>query len=155
MKRNIIWMLAAIIAIFFLFLLWNYPMGAASAGNQQERRAGPRRRVNTRADEVTKIARDPSKVILQIAARSEADRNSARQFGAIMEDYGTMVIVAATAQAAQAARQNTSLDVSTLETTIELRGFRFDPLLNDPAKQYEATSGYRESAESEGDYYLV
>ena len=60
MKRTIIWMLAAITAIFFSFLLWNYPMGAASAGNPQERRAGIRRQVNTRADEATKIARDPS-----------------------------------------------------------------------------------------------
>ncbi len=30
MKRNIIWMLVAIITIFFL--LWNYPMGASSQG---------------------------------------------------------------------------------------------------------------------------
>jgi subtilisin-like proprotein convertase family protein len=155
MKRALALIIVLIGLLLLSIMVLNFPMGAAGSGNPPGGGAGAQRPPRTGADEATRVARDPARVMLQIAARSGADRRAAQQIGTIVEDYGSMVIVAATAPAAQSARQNPALDVSTLETTIELRGFSFDPLVEDPAKQYEAAGGYRQSAEGEGDYYLV
>jgi photosystem II stability/assembly factor-like uncharacterized protein/subtilisin-like proprotein convertase family protein len=155
MKKTLTWMMLLAGLLLLSAMIWDWRTGAAGAGNPPGRGAGARRPPRTGADAATQEARDPSRVMLRIAARDEADRRAARRIGTIVEDYGSMLIVAATAEAAEAARQNPALDVSTLETRIELRGFSFDPLTDDPAKQYEAADGYRQSAESEGDYYLV
>jgi hypothetical protein len=147
-----------ILLLFLLFLaatVWDASMSAMQTSQQPIARSTGRQAAQTGADEAARVARDPSRVILKIAARSEADLLAARRLGVVIEDYGSMLVVAATPEAARQATQSSSLDLAPLETTIQLRGFNFDPLIEDPGRAYQATGGYRESAADEGDYYLV
>jgi hypothetical protein len=149
---------AALIVIVLLLLVltaWDIPMSAMGTVQQPVPRPTAQRPGQRGADQATRIARDPSRVILQITVRSEADRQAARSLGTMIEDYGSSLVVAATAETARLASQNSTFELATLETTIELRGFRFDPLTDDPARAFRAEGGYRESSEGGGDYYIV
>jgi hypothetical protein len=93
----------------------------------------------------------------RIRVNSEADREAARNLGEIIEDYGSFVVVAIKSENLNALRQGpmSNLDVAPMETNISLRGFNFDPLTEDPAREFAASNGYLERRSSEPDYHIV
>ncbi len=97
-------------------------------------------------------------VLARVAVRHDADREAARDLGTVVADYGPFVVVAATPAAVEAASRTSDrgpLDVVTLDTTISLRGFQFEPMRNDPASRYAAGGGYKSAGAPSGDYYVV
>lgn len=84
-----------------------------------------------KADNVTKVLRDKSKVPVRVMVNNDADREQARKLGTVIEDYGTFVVVAASRSQSLSLSK---LDAATLSTTVHLPGKSFEPLQNPPAQ---------------------
>ncbi|HMZ19693.1 MAG TPA: S8 family serine peptidase, partial [Blastocatellia bacterium] len=90
------------------------------------------RRIRTGADEATRAARAGSQKLFQLNIRGEADRAKASELGTLIEDYESFAVIAMTEEQAASASK-TGLELSPLETTINLRGQTFEPVVGQAA----------------------
>jgi hypothetical protein len=107
----------------------------------------------SRPDAVTAAIRDQSKSIFRIPVRNENERESAVKMGTLVEDYGTFVVIAA---AQDKDFSGAGIDSLKLETTVNLPGKSFEPMLDSPTETVrpDANASGRTGA-GEKDYYVV
>ncbi len=127
MKSRLVFLLLAVVLVHFIGSVWA-------------------------VDPVTaRVSRDPATVFARVRVQTDADRETARHLGRVVEDYGSFLVIALTPGAKAANR----LDLAPLETTIHIHSFHFDPLRENPAAPYRTMGGYRDSGAADDDYYLV
>jgi hypothetical protein len=105
-------------------------------------------------DKSTRATHDRSSGLIRVVVRSAADRESTKKLGALVEDYGSFVVIAA-ARNTDLADQH--LEISNIETTVNLPGKSFDPIQNSPSETIKANGGNNTGAISRGlkDYFVV
>ncbi|MCU1290661.1 MAG: hypothetical protein JWN60_2890 [Acidobacteria bacterium] len=101
-------------------------------------------------DETTRIIRGAKTSFAVVRTNNEAERGAARNLGAIVEDYGSFVIVA-NDEAQKIADSN--LETQKLETTVNLPYGRFEPEIN----QAEQSLGFdlQKAETADKNYYIV
>lgn len=104
-----------------------------------------------RADEVTRAVRDKSNELVNVKINSLGDRAKAERLGTVVEDYGSFVVLAK--NKAKAVTES-SLERQALDTTINLPGRKFEPIIDSPA---ETVTPQKAAAELSGgkNYYVV
>lgn len=102
-------------------------------------------------------ARNPDAVLVRVPATQAADRERARELGTVVADYGSSIVVATSPAALDSARRarGSAADLTVIDTGISIRAFQFDPVLDDPARTYAGSGGYKATGEPAGDTYLV
>ncbi len=98
-------------------------------------------------DQVTRLVRDRGQTAYRVAIGSMEDRASAAKLGTLVEDYGSFVIVSS-AKKLNLAR--TGLSGAPLETTVNLPGRSFEPILKAPAETLRSAENL-----SDSNYYVV
>jgi hypothetical protein len=102
----------------------------------------------SKADAVTNAVRDKGKILQRVNLRGEAERRNLEKFGKIVEDYGEFVLIATGAKT-----DLSRFDAQKIETTVNLPGRKFEPVLAPPAETLRPNV---ETANSdEKDYFLV
>ncbi len=101
----------------------------------------------SKADAATAIVRSPAQNAYRIAIHSMADRAGAAKLGTIVEDYGSFVIVSSSKKVNLT---RSGLDGAPLETTVNLPGKSFEPIINPPAGTLRSANGL-----GGRDYYIV
>src|ERR1051326_5711687 len=153
MNRKLALVTTVLTVFVVLAAMWDLPLGVKSIASSWA--AAPqhpvKREIRTGADEATLTARDGSRRLFQVNIRGEGDREAARQLGALIEDYESFVVISV-GQEDVAAVSAAHPDFAPMETTINLRGYSFEPLSNDPAQG--ADSGLKQESPG-GDYYIV
>ncbi len=98
-------------------------------------------------DAITEIVRDNAKDFVRVKINSIEDRTKISQLGTIIEDYGSLVILA---KDKSKILETAALDVQPLETSINLPSGKFEPLGENAVKP----NGKIENS-SDKDYYIV
>jgi hypothetical protein len=156
MRKFLALMSIALVILMLPLLFWDTAMSAMEPVGQDRSAAPVRRPVRTGEDKATRAARDISQVVLQITTRDESERQAALRLGTVIENYNSMIVIAVRKNDLEAVRKKAGgLDFTQLETEIHLRDFSFDPLLEEPAREYKQSGGFREYSASDGDYHLV
>jgi hypothetical protein len=88
-----------------------------------------------KSDRVTKAVRDKAMMPIRVIVQTDADREEAKQLGAIIADYGAFVVVAVSKNRDLS---NSRLETAEIKTTIHLPGKSFEPLQNPPAETVKA-----------------
>ncbi len=101
----------------------------------------------SKADQVTALVRDRNQTAYQVAIHSMADRANAAKLGTIVEDYGSFVIVSS---AKKVNLTKAGLDGAQLNTTVNLPGKSFEPVLKAPAETLRSAENL-----GGGNYYVV
>ncbi len=99
-------------------------------------------------DDVTKDIRNRSKEIVRVQFRSINDRDRAKRYGRIVEDYGSFVVLSKNKSTDMS---RSGLDVQRIETSINLPGAKFDPVESTPAE----TIRVGDAIPNESGYYVV
>ncbi|HEX8286674.1 MAG TPA: BACON domain-containing carbohydrate-binding protein [Pyrinomonadaceae bacterium] len=103
-----------------------------------------------KSDEITGIIRDTTKNFAVVRINSETDRENAENFGTVVEDYGSFVLVAK--DKSQKISSSDS-DAQTLETTINLPNGKFEPVINQSEQNFGLD--FQKSESIDKNYYLV
>jgi hypothetical protein len=101
----------------------------------------------SKSDKVTGLVRDRAQTAYRVAIHSLRDRANAEKLGPIVEDYGSFVILSS---AKKVNLTRSGLDGARLETTVNLPGKSFEPILDPPAETLRVAE-----AASGKDYYVV
>lgn len=106
-----------------------------------------------RADEITRLVRDPRLNLVRVDVRSAADRVAAQRLGVLVEDYGSFVVIAAEPNRDFA---RAGLESLPLETSVNLPGSAFEPLLDFQEQTVRPSDGGPGVTAKDGrDYYVV
>jgi subtilisin-like proprotein convertase family protein len=92
--------------------------------------------------ELARAVRDRSLILHRVLARTPAERAAARALGQVIDETGPFITVATAGKP----RVPSGIEATPLDTTIQLRATRFDPLREPPV---------RVAGKSDGDYYIV
>ena len=132
---------ATAFALVFIFVLSNITPLAAYASTSAQNQID-----NFKADSATRAARNKSNALWRIAVKEEKDRAEAKNFGTLIADYGSFVVVVAPENASV----NANIEKVQMETEIALPGGKFEPL-SDAANRNINFSG----AGNSPDYFIV
>lgn len=85
----------------------------------------------SKADKITRLVRDPAQTAYRVVIGSMADRANVAKLGAIVEDYGSSVILSSNKKVNFV---KDGLEGARLQTTVHLPGKVFEPVLNRPGE---------------------
>jgi hypothetical protein len=135
-----------LLVLAFATAVYDSPQHAQSAGSSPDLALDVKFKGS---DTTTRAIRNESKVLSRIVVDSTAEREKVKQIGAIVQDYGSFVIVARD-KAVEA--KNYGLDEQVLQTTVNLPGSKFDPLKDAPEGSLRL--GKAATAKGKG-YYIL
>jgi hypothetical protein len=101
-----------------------------------------------KSDEVTNDIRSQSKEIVRVQFRSIKDRDKVMNYGRIVEDFGSFVVLSKNKTSDMS---RSGLEIQKIDTDINLPGAKFDPVESSPAETVRA--GDRIAGEKA--YYVV
>ena len=109
---------------------------------------------NRAPDKVTRANRDDTNKVVRVVVRNAAEREAARKMGTLVEDYGSFVVIA---QASDVDLSSSELEISLLDSTVNLPGKTFDPIQETPGEGGKTDAGTFQSPKFRGgkDYYIV
>jgi len=131
-----------VVVVVFAFLVASFSIGVVPQKAQERSEDDNLFEKFNKSDAVTRAVRDESKEFARVSINSLADRAAVENFGAIVEDYGSFVVLAKNKRANLAA---SNLDFQILEKDINLPAGSFEPL--DELRALRISGGK--------DYYIV
>ncbi|MCA1590461.1 MAG: S8 family serine peptidase, partial [Acidobacteria bacterium] len=126
--RRVLLMTTAAAAVAALFLVLGFPIQLA-----QKKLSGiPSGHLYakfSRADALSSEIRKRSVELARVEVRRDADRDAITKFGSIVQDFGTFLVVAREKNTSSPA---SNPDIQPIDSTINLPGAKFDPILSEP-----------------------
>lgn len=104
----------------------------------QENRQSQSHFGNFANDDGTRAIRDQKNTIVRVVVHGAADRERAKTLGVLLEDYGSYLVIAGTKETDLS---SSNLEVSRLETTVNLPGKSFEPIEESPVETVRPVAG--------------
>ncbi|MBL8151286.1 MAG: hypothetical protein JNN15_15290, partial [Blastocatellia bacterium] len=118
----------------------------------------PKDRILASSGRSLAVTASQAAVYSQVYVKTDEDRITASRLGTVVEDYGTFVLIESRSSDELSSRVKsfaTNLEVKQLDTSLNLRSYRYEPTKFDPTSRFEVAGGYKAVADVTGDYYLV